>query len=231
MWLKLLRPHPKDGEGNIFRVGTPVPGSFPDDWSQDLSSGVPQSWLGGGGTSIGYPQPDQNGVSPPRQPGQEGTPPAWSGWVPPPPPGTDQSEYLLHGVRYAFFSNAGGLCCLSMYPLTPTWTWRGRVNGPNAVPFSWFVIDRFSKLIAVCFWPGGGADRSVIYTWWKLQTLWLCSSCTSKSRHCCSSKLNIKYLRYQLCIQNCIIVSVLMNYVCLLAHKCLLPPASEGWGR
>ena len=62
------RPHPKDGEGNVFRLsttvgrgvpqsqvlskvsgprpfpgGTPVPGSFQGLWSQVLSRGIPQS--------------------------------------------------------------------------------------------------------------------------------------------------------------------------------------------
>ena len=47
----IYRPHPKDGEGNVFSLFTtvvgrggdaaPVPGSFPDHWSQILSREYP----------------------------------------------------------------------------------------------------------------------------------------------------------------------------------------------
>ena len=49
-----------------FLGGTPVPGSFPGHWSQVLSTGVPQSWLGG---MYGVPLwPGLDGVHPPPPP-------------------------------------------------------------------------------------------------------------------------------------------------------------------
>ena len=66
--LNIYRPHPKGGGRLCFHRcvsvhgggGTPVPGSFPGDWSQVLSGisqswqGVPQSWPGGY-PCTGYP--------------------------------------------------------------------------------------------------------------------------------------------------------------------------------
>ena len=82
------RPHPKDGEGSVF-TGVCLSRFFPR-----CFPGVPQSWLRGGYSLIGYPKPGQDGGLP-----QVGVPlgrtgvPSPSqvrlGYSPPPPAGQD----------------------------------------------------------------------------------------------------------------------------------------------
>ena len=82
------RPHPKDGEGNVFSLptmaggttvpcsfpvtglrsfpgSTPVPGSFPGDWSQVLSEGYPSP--GRGYPRMGIPPSQDRTVVPNSQ--------------------------------------------------------------------------------------------------------------------------------------------------------------------
>ena len=70
------RPHPKDGEGNVFSLFTPRGGGYPG----QVRMGVP--WPG-----WGTPSPSRDG----------GTP--CQGWVPSPGIG-QQMEYLIRGGRY-----------------------------------------------------------------------------------------------------------------------------------
>ena len=94
------RPHTKDWEGTVFTGvcphlgGTPVPGSFPDLWSQVLSGGYPSPGWGEGG----YPSPGQDWVPLARR----GLvyPQDRYGVLPPLPKTEQQRKHLLH-VRYA----------------------------------------------------------------------------------------------------------------------------------
>ena len=95
------RPHPKDGKGNVFKGirshprGYPGPRFFPRSLVPVPFLGVPQSLAR---TGLGYPPPD---------PGQD--------WGTTTPSETEQqSEYLLHGGRYASCGQAGELSCLKI---------------------------------------------------------------------------------------------------------------------
>ena len=116
------RPHPKDGEGNVFSLfttrwrypsprcfprsflggGTSNPGSFPGHWSQVLSwgypspgwRGVPQSWLVEGTPGQGSPPLARSGWGTPW-PGQDGVPPSQDRTGVPPPPQDRTAERAL----------------------------------------------------------------------------------------------------------------------------------------
>ena len=130
--MNFYRPHPKDGEGNVFSLstlggGVPVSHNalqhFPECHGAAGGGGVPcQVQPGGVPCQVqpgGVPCQVQLGGGYPARSSRGGTLPGPAGGVPWPggyPAGggtqlEQHREYLLHGGRYASCVHAGGLSC------------------------------------------------------------------------------------------------------------------------
>ena len=97
------RPHPKDGEGNVFSLFTPG-GVYP---YPIMLCNITQNSMGQtprGGT---LPGPAEGG----GYPAQGGTLPRWEGTLLGGTQLGQQKEYSLHGAWYASCIHAGGLSC------------------------------------------------------------------------------------------------------------------------